>query len=61
MCRLRTERTPRLVYSIPISFPIYEVGEHDGCPYLSMEFVDGIGLDEKIASPLTAQAAAEGY
>jgi len=29
-------------------FPIYEVGEPDGCPYLSNEFVDGIGLDEKI-------------
>jgi tetratricopeptide (TPR) repeat protein len=27
---------------------IHEVGEHDGCPYLELEFVDGPSLDRKL-------------
>src|SRR5438093_5487334 len=28
---------------------IYEVGEHEGLPFFSLEFVDGGALDKKIA------------
>jgi serine/threonine-protein kinase len=26
---------------------VYDVGECDGCPYLSLEYIDGISLDEQ--------------
>jgi serine/threonine-protein kinase len=39
---------------------VYEVGEHDRCPYLALEFVDGGGLDHKLArQPQPAGQAAE--
>jgi eukaryotic-like serine/threonine-protein kinase len=38
---------------------IFETGEHEGCPYLSLEFVDGGSLDEHLRnSPTTTSAAA---
>ncbi len=38
---------------------IYEVGEHDGLPYFSLEYVDGAPLDKKInRQPQRAQEAA---
>jgi eukaryotic-like serine/threonine-protein kinase len=36
---------------------VYEIGEADGCPYFSLEFVDGSNLQTKIAS--TPQPPAE--
>src|SRR5206468_3853590 len=38
---------------------VYEVGEHDGRPYFSLEFCPGGGLDRKLAgTPLKASEAA---
>jgi serine/threonine protein kinase len=38
---------------------VYEVGEHDNCPYMAMEFLDGGSLDEQLAGkPQPPRAAA---
>jgi WD40 repeat protein len=39
---------------------IYEVGEHQGLPYFSLEFVEGVGLDKKIGgTPRDPREAAQ--
>src|SRR5262249_41670370 len=38
---------------------IYEVGEHNGLPFFSLEYCSGGGLDRKLLGPLTPRPAVE--
>ncbi len=60
LARFLTEAEAVAQLQHPNIVQIYEIGEHDGLPYFSLEFVDGGILTKKIAGkPQPAREAAE--
>jgi serine/threonine-protein kinase len=60
LARFRGEAEAVARLQHPNIVQVYEVGEHDGRPYFTQEFVDGAGLDHRLReAPLAARAAAE--
>src|SRR6202030_146886 len=60
LVRFRTEAEAVAQLQHPHITQIYEIGEHEGQPFLSLEFVDGETLAKKLARSLpTAREAAQ--
>jgi tRNA A-37 threonylcarbamoyl transferase component Bud32 len=56
--RIEVETVARLRH--PNIVQIYEVGQHDGCPYCSLEFVEGGNLSQRLnGNPLPTEQAAQ--
>src|SRR6516165_10801890 len=59
LARFYTEAQAIARLTHPNIVQVYEVGDQDGLPYFSLEFVDGGSLSEKLrGKPLAPQAAA---
>jgi serine/threonine-protein kinase len=60
LARFHTEAVSVARVQHPNIVQIYEVGEHDGLPYFSLEYIDGSPLDKKIdRKPQKPREAAE--
>jgi serine/threonine-protein kinase len=60
LARFRTEAQAVAQFHHPNIVEIYDIGEHDGKPFFSLEYVDGESLARKVAgNPLPATVAAQ--
>src|SRR5262249_31756125 len=60
LARFATEAETLARLQHPNIVQIYEVGEHDGLPFFSLEYVDGVSLSQKISGkPQPPREAAE--